>query len=121
MELEQNVTLIRGDTGKYKINLVNQNNSQIILGDGDQLYFTMKESYENKDFVIQKYIGNGITLGDDNKYHLLLNSEDTDGLDFKNYVYDVAVVIGSEVKQKTTVKRGNFKIDYEVTHVGNEV
>ena len=120
MELKQDISLIRGDTGKFIINLVNQDESQIVLGEGDQIYFTVKDNYEINDFVLQKKIGDGITLGDDNKYHLLLNSSDTDNLNFKTYVYDIAVVIGSEVKEKRTVKRGNFTIDYEVTHAGNE-
>lgn len=121
MELEQNITLTRGDTGKFKINLIDTEENQIVLGEGDQLYFTVKDNYDMTDYVLQKKIGDGITLGDDNSYHLLLNSTDTDNLNFKSYVYDVAVVIGSEIKQKTTVKRGKFTIDYEVTFVGNEV
>ncbi len=118
--MNKNLSLVRGDTGKFKINLIDEEENQIVLGNGDQIYFTVKENFELDDFVLQKKIGDGITLGDDNCYHLLLNPEDTDNLKFKDYVYDIAVVIGSEVKQKATVKRGTFKIDYEATHAGNE-
>ncbi len=122
MKLEKNITLIRGDSWDLVLSILNKKTKEIIvLGEGDQLYFSIKNSYSSEEVLIQKRIGEGIVLGEDNRYHISIKPEENSKLHYMDYVYDVEVKIGSEAKKTKTIKRGTLKVDYEVTHLNNEV
>lgn len=119
--------LNKGDTGKFKIKLFNQDKAIIVLAEEDMIYFTVKENYEVVDYIFQKKLNDGIEYSDEDQcYHFTINPEDTDALDYKDYVYDVQVVRNetregsAQVKEKYTVLRGNFKITEVATFVENE-
>ncbi len=111
--MNEDIKIVRGDTGLYKLNLTDQNGSAIILSDAGQIYFTVKENLEVDKCLISKKIRKGITLGDDNAYHIVIDSEDTNDLKFKTYYYDIQVMVDAHTRK--TVKRGNFIVEYEVT------
>lgn len=122
MKLEKNITLIRGDSWDLVLSIINKKTKEIIvLGEGDQLYFSIKNSYSSEKVLIQKKLGDGIVLGEDNKYLISVEPEENSNLHYMDYVYDVEVKIGSEIKKTKTIKRGTLKVDYEVTHLSNEV
>lgn len=122
MYLIKDLKLIRGDTWEIALKLQNSETKEtIILGEGDRLYFTIKNSYVSDEFLIQKTLGNGITKKDDNKYHIIIEPEENSKLLYKDYVYDIEIKIGSEVIKTKTVKRGILTVDYEVTYLENEV
>lgn len=122
MKLEKNITLIRGDSWDLVLSIINKKTKEIIvLGEGDQVYFSIKNSYSSEEVLIQKKLGDGIVLGENNKYLISVEPEENSNLHYMDYVYDVEVKIGSEIKKTKTIKRGILKVDYEVTHLSNEV
>lgn len=83
------------------------------LKKGDQLAFTItftastpvsamefgvKKYYTDDTYTIIKYIGNGITKLSDTKYQISIPSSDMKKLGIFNYVYDLRIKAGSEVK-----------------------
>ena len=90
--------------------------------DIDEVYFTVKEKANNKSFILQKTIGNGI-LEIENKvendkvcrtYNLEIKATDTDNFESnKKYDFDIAIISG-ELKQ--TVATGTIKLKETSTH-----
>lgn len=117
--IDEDIRLVRGDTGLYKLNLTDKEGNKIILSDAGNIYFTVKENVEIEECLISKSIGNGISLGDDMNYHIVVDGEDTDKLNFQSYFYDIQVKIDAETRR--TVKRGHFIVEYEVTCKNCEV
>lgn len=107
---------IRGDTKKYKFQRKRADGT-VITDRPDSLYFTVKKSYNDSLPVLQKTL-NDMTLDQDGTYHFTIEPEDTDGLKYKTYVYDIQV---SQNGIKTTIAKGNFIIKEEVTFARNEV
>lgn len=111
--------IIRGDTKELKFQRRKKIDNQVITTKPDKMYFTVKYSYESKEPVLQKTLDNGITFNaEDNYYYMTINPEDTDKLQFRDYVYDLEIIVGNK---KTTLAIGDFKISKEVTHANNEV
>lgn len=109
--------IIRGDTYQYKFQRKNSDGTPILV-EADKIFFTVKKSEEDKDFVLQKTIED-MTFDEEGFYHFTIEPEDTDGLKYGDYVYDIEIIM-DRGKYKKTRKRGVFKIDYEVTFVENE-
>lgn len=80
-------------------------------------YFTVKRTYEQWEPAISKSLSAGTIskVGDD--YVIVLAPEDTDGLAFGGYVYDIELVRGKVLKQTFF---GKLVITEEVTHADNE-
>lgn len=103
--------IIRGDTQIWKFQRRNFNR-EVITELPNQIYFTIKKLPECTK-VVQKTLGKGITYSsDDNYYHIQLDPNDTAGLDFGIYGFDIEVNIGNVVK---TIKVGKVKIGVEYT------
>lgn len=110
-----------------QINKVNELNIKIIKGDSlsftfevedletdlDSVYFTVKNTPEDTEALIQKSLTNGISKVTDTKYLVMLSSLDTKYLEVKNYFYDLEITIGNSVH---TVIKGLFKLDTEITY-----
>lgn len=117
--LEENIRLIRGDTGLFVIHARNGIGDDIDLGPDIKIYFTVKKQYWMKGFEFQKTIGQGITYSkSDNKYHLIIDPADTSHLDFGEYYYDIEIIMNNKT---FTLCKGKFFIDWEVTYLENEV
>lgn len=85
--------------------------------DFTEIYFTVKKSYDSKQFLFQKKLSDGtITLSDD-YYNLRIESEDTEGLEYRKYVFDIEVVKDDIIKQTTL---GELNVTPEVTFASNE-
>lgn len=114
----KNLTLTRGDTQTLTINLKDKTGEPIIVSEEGQLYFTVKGDYNITDYLFQKRIGHGIEYNENGGYSISILSEDTENLEFGNYVFDI------EYKDKGIVKTvliGEFVITKEVTYTANEV
>lgn len=110
--------LIRGDTLKLKFQRKNKN-GEVIKTKPDKLYFTVKSNYYTKDYLFQKSLENGISFSEEDYfYRFTINPEDTDGLDYGNYVYDIETISDKTVK---TIAKGTLEIKEEVTFAENEV
>ena len=111
-----NIELIRGDTLdlKFQRKLIN---NEVITSVPDEMYFTVKNNYNEEDYLIQKRLGESITYNEeDNYYYFTIEPEDTDGLEYSSYVYDIEIVKDGKVK---TILKGKLKIKQEVTFASN--
>ena len=56
----------------------------------------MKESVDSSTTLIKKTLSNsgGITIANDGKVIIAINSSDTEDLDFGKYGYDIEIIIG---------------------------
>lgn len=111
-----NINIIRGDTAKFKFQRRDKNN-EIITTLPEKLYFTVKVDYSTEKYVLQKSLGNGIEVDEDNWYHVTVQPEDTANLPYHQYVYDIEVVTEEYTK---TVAKGYLLLSEEVTFKGNE-
>lgn len=75
-----NISLIRGDSGAFTISIADTNGSPVALTDGDVLTFTLRRTPRSPTIVLQKIIAGG---------ELDIKPADTEGLTFGAYVYDI--------------------------------
>lgn len=113
-----NLKITRGDTCKYVLELKTKNNVDVEVSNISSIFFTVKENVKNTEYLFQKKLNDGISLEDDGRYHITINSKDTDNLSFGTYYYDIQ--INFKNNEKYTVAKGNFVVDYEVTDVRSE-
>ena len=99
------------------------------------VFFTIKKSDNDKRYVLQKTLDDGITLTDvvydDNgnivsrTYNILINANDTEDLkpDYE-YSYDIEIVTPGATAEdediKKTIIKGIFKVNNATTRVYNE-
>jgi len=74
------IYLTRGDSASFTIELEDDCGNQYFLEDGDELVFTLKKSVMDKEFIIQKRVMD---------YEFKLYPEETTGLTYGNYYYDI--------------------------------
>lgn len=112
----------RGDTKVLdKFRLLNADGEVLKLGTNDTLYFTVKKDANSKNVLIQKTTkDSGISLEDDGYYHIILDPEDTNDLDYGDYQYDIELKsIGSRTFVRTLVE-GVITLTEEITWGGDE-
>lgn len=86
----------------------------------DEIYFTVKRHYMDKNFLFQKRLSTGeIEMTEEGTFSFVIMPEDTDSLAInQNYDFDIELVIEGEMKQTFT---GTLLLTKEVTHAANEV
>ena len=110
----------RGDTKVLnKFRVTDKNGAVITLSASDQLYFTMKNS--NKEAVVKKKIGSGITLGNDGYYHITLESTDTEDLAVGTYLYDIELDLNTINLFVNTIINGEITLNEDVTLKGDRI
>ncbi len=107
---------IRGDTRKYYFQRIDAQGN-VIAARPDSLYFTVKKNYSTEDFIIQKTLEDMTFDDTDSSWHFTIEPSDTDGQKYGTYVFDIQVL---QDTVKTTIARGEFIIEEEVTFVENE-
>lgn len=117
-----NITITRGDTEVLTFKIVDANGENYVLKDADKLYFTIKNDWRDKECVLQKTIGNGITYNaDTGEYEIELTQECTCNMCCRPYEYDIELVLDSQSpKVVKTLVKGEFVVEKEITHKGNE-
>lgn len=110
--------MTRGDNFDIRFQRRNDR-KEIITTPADEVYFTVKKNYYDKNFVFQKKLNNGtITFNEEDYfYYMSVVPEDTNNLSYGDYVYDIEIIVESKVK---TISKGSFKITEEVTFYTNE-
>lgn len=108
--------ITRGDYDVFKFKRTM--NGEVIETTPDKVYFSVKRSEYEDNFLFQKRLNDGIVIDEDFVYNVEIVPEDTNDLDFGDYVYDIEIVVGDKPK---TINKGVFKITYEVTTTKNEV
>lgn len=123
----KNLAINKGNTKKFKLQLLNQDNNIIVLEENVMIYFTVKEDAYATEYIFQKTMGNGIYFSErENVYIVEIDTNDTDLLTYKDYFYDIAIVrnIGpgnADKKEKTTVLIGDFTVELAATFKVNEI
>lgn len=110
------ISMTRGDTARFTFQRLDAE-GEVILSEPDELYFTVKSSTQNEAFKFQK-TKEDMELDGQGNWHFTVDPEDTNGLTFGQYYYDVEVIDAEGVK--TTISIGNFVISPEVTYASNE-
>lgn len=77
---DNNIRMIRGDSGVFTITITDTNGSPVELAEGDVLTFTLRRATRNPAIILQKIIVGG---------ELNIKPSDTEGLAFGAYVYDI--------------------------------
>lgn len=110
------ITMHRGDTKQLKF--VRMSGGEPITSQADQIYFTVKRAVNPlpKEPVLQKTIDD-MVFDEEYYYHLTIEPEDTDELEFGDYDFDIQITADG-VKHTTC---GTLQITKEVTFAENEV
>lgn len=108
------ITMPRGDLRpiEFQVNL-----QKVPYTEFDEIYFTVKKTVSNKEFVIQKTLSGGDIVLDGTSYTFNIEPEDTDNLDYGIYVFDIELIKTGEIKQTSV---GQFTLTSEVTFAENE-
>lgn len=110
----------RGDTKLLnKFRPTDSNGEALILSVTDNIYFTMKNP--NKVAVVKKSINDGITLGEDEYYHITLEAEDTEDLAIGTYTYDIEMVLNLEKQFVSTLIEGEITLNQDITTKGDRI
>lgn len=105
----------RGDSCTH--GFVMKRNDSTVTIPFDEIYFTVKKTYTDKNFVFQKKLTEGGIVNDgEGHYTLFIEPYDTNRLDFAEYDCDFEFILGEE--KKTYV--GKMKLTKEVTYASNE-
>lgn len=97
------ITLTRGDSASFHIDIVDSTGDAYELQDGDVVYFTVKKSTKTTDIVMQK-------TGQD----IVIDPSDTADLKYGTYAYDVQLsYAGGGVD--TFIGPADFVVTEEVT------
>lgn len=75
-----NIRMIRGDSGVFTIIITDTNGIPVELTDSDVLTFTLRRTARDPTIVLQKIITSG---------ELNIEPVDTEGLTFGAYIYDI--------------------------------
>ena len=119
----KDISFIRGNTKEIVFTIVASDGTNYVLTSKDRLYFTIKTCCQTKNCTLQKTYGNGIIYDTNtNEYIIKLDSKDTCELESRSYVYDIEIIVdydGSHIV--STLAKGNFTLEADVTHRSNEV
>lgn len=114
------ITMARGDLEVRTFQIRSPSGSGTVpyTEELDEIYFTVKKNYNDRNFCFQKRQSDGgiIYTGDGN-YQFTIQPADTDGMAFGAYVFDIELVKNGEIKK---TYRGNLMLEPEATHACNE-
>lgn len=99
------ISIIRGDSAIFEITIVDEEKNIYTPTESDTITFTVKENTRSKPVVIQKPVIDG---------KVVINPEDTNGLRYGKYVYDVQLVTGDGWVD-TIIPPHSFTVMGEVT------
>ena len=84
----------------------------------DNIYFTVKKCFSDAEYLFQKRLSSGTIASDgQGNYWVTILPEDTDGLEFGAYVFDIEVVMLPRFKRTFP---GRLVLTGEATHRCNE-
>lgn len=101
------IKLTRGDTARLTVPIINlANNGEYTMESGDILYFTVKKTAKDTDFLFQKSVTGS------NSIHI--KPEDTANLSFGKYKYDVQLTTATG-DVYTVIEPSTFEVMEEIT------
>lgn len=103
---DNTVELTRGDTARLSVTVTNDDGEEYDIQDTDTLTLSMKKKVKDSEVLVTKSV-----IGS-NVFHI--KPEDTSGLQFGTYVYDVQINT-ADGDVYTVIPPSEFKIGEEVT------
>lgn len=83
------INIIRGTTNDLSLSIEDENGEQYTLQDGEKIIFGVKSNAENSDYDIVKTLTSADMV--DNAYTIKLIPDDTLGLPFGQYYFDIGL------------------------------
>ena len=114
MKYDMEINMHRGDLQEIEFEVID-GDSEPIEGI-TEIFWTVKRSVHDKNFVIQKKLSDNTIQSVDATYYFTIRPEDTDGLAFGEYPFDIEVI--GEGLKKTFL--GLLNLEKEVTYSSNE-
>ena len=112
------IRMARGDLETRTIKLKTRSGEVYGMYPND-IYFTVKKNANDHDYIFQKRLSNDTIIYTNlGEYKFSTQPEDTNGLPFGTYEFDIEVVEDEEVKKTFC---GTLVLAKEVTHHYNEV
>ena len=111
------IDMVRGDTKRlffYRKDI----SGHVITTKADKVFFTVKRSEFDESPLFQKILNHGITFNEDFSYSLRITPEDTNRLEYGEYVYDIEII--NLMGSKRTIAKGKFNLTWESTWQVNE-
>ena len=104
--INQNFTVVRGDTRQFRLNFIDSETEP------DELYFTLKDKSSDTTAILQKSLDDGIVkVEDEISYDFTITHNDTKDLKLNNYIYQILALYGSDYE---TLVEGKLVITPEV-------
>lgn len=108
---DSNISMIRGDTLSFGIELINENNEPFTQ-DLDSAFFSCKNNKTDNEFVFIKGLNKGITKAENGKYIVRVAPMDTQNIEAGKYFYDFQIGINDDI---FTILHGVLEIEQDVT------
>ena len=111
------IEFVRGDSYERGFIIRDKGTGSTVETTWDDVYFTVKKKYLDRDFKFQKRLSDGgIVYDGDGHFTLSILPEDTNDLSFGDYDCDI------ELKKGTYTRTfyGHLHLTPEVTHQNNE-
>lgn len=110
------ISMPRGDMREQAFSV--KLNQEPFVDEFDEIYFTVKKNFKDKNFLFQKRMTTGeIEPVENGMYQFVILPEDTNDLNFDDYVFDIELVINGRLK-RTYV--GTLSLTPESTYACNE-
>jgi hypothetical protein len=112
------IMFARGDSYEKGFKL-QQKSGTPILTVFDEVFFTVKKDFKDRNYVFQKRMSDGGIVNDGNGHFTLsILPNDTNGLSFGEYDCDLEFVVGENEFKRTY--EGKLTLLPETTHQNNE-
>ncbi len=105
----ENLKMIRGDTLAFGFEVDG-------VTEVDAVYFSVKKTKYEDEYILQKTLNNGVEKVEDGKYSVRVAPSDTHNLETGIYYYDLQIGVNGDI---FTVLYGNLKIEADITREVN--
>lgn len=109
------IELTRGDTCLKKFQRKDQNGDPIHIR-AREIFFTVKKAFTSQNYLFQKTLDD-MTFDEAYYYHITIEPEDTNGLAYGDYAFDIEV---KELNYTQTIAKGILRVTEESTWAVNE-
>ena len=109
------ITITRGDTQPLKWTRLDPD-GHAIMDTPDAMYLTIKRSWDDKNAIIQKKLAD-MTQDESGAWHTIIAAEETEGLPYGTYVFDLEVTVLGCV---TTICKDELRVTREATWSTNK-
>lgn len=113
--MDNTITHVRGDTRVLRIDVFDENGDAYNPAQLDEITMTVRKGSHRGEIVIQKQSGNEDVVIISGGWQITIQPEDTEGLPYTAYYYDVEVTLEDGYRQ-TIVTCSPFNITREVTY-----